>query len=196
MSIQYSCWAHAVIEISVLVASAFNQKYPNFKHEIKAYHILLHSVRFGDSPSPSISYPPLRIFAALLALAVNWARYLCYRELGRYFTFQIAIFGDHKLVTTGPYAIVRHPSYTMAFLMFIANFLSHASPGAWLWESRFYEMKLSWFFLVPSVLTFFLFMFIMITRPGKEDELLKKEFGKKWEEWAEAVPYRLIPGVY
>ncbi len=171
-------------------------QYPNSKHVIQAHRILLHLVRFGDPPSLSVFYPPLRVFAALLALAVNWTRYLCYRELGRHFTFQVAILRNHKLVTTGPYAVVRHPSYTMAFFMFIANFLWHASPGAWLWESGFYEMKASWVFLAPSVLTFFLFMFIMITRPRKEDELLKKEFGKKWEEWAEAVPSRLIPGVY
>ena len=185
-----------MIEITLLVAPALFQQYPDSNLAIRINHILQDSFLLRNSANQSISYPPLRIFAALLALGANWTRYLCYRELGRQYTFQVAIIKDHKLVTTGPYSIVRHPSYAAAFLKYMSNFLWHASPGAWLWESRFYEMKLSWFFLVPSVLTFFLFTFIMITRPRKEDELLKKEFGKKWEAWAEAVPSRLIPGVY
>ena len=39
-------------------------------------------------------------------------------------------------------------------------------------------------------------MGMVMTRPQKEDELLRKEFGKKWDQWAEVVRYRLIPGVY
>ncbi len=63
-------------------------------------------------------------------------------------------------------------------------------------ESRFYEMKVSWLILAPSVLVALLATFMVITRPQKEDELLKREFGKKWEQWVEVVPHRLIPGVY
>jgi len=33
-------------------------------------------------------------------------------------------------------------------------------------------------------------------RSKKEDNMLKKEFGKQWEEWAMNVPYRLFPGIY
>lgn len=185
-----------MIEIALLVASALVQQYPDSKLAVQASHILLDSFLLGSSPKQSISYPPLRVFAALLALAANWARYLCYRELGRQYTFQVAIIKDHKLITTGPYSVVRHPSYTAAFVKYISNFLWHATPGAWLVESRFYEMKVSWLFLGPSLLMFCIFMKILMTRPQKEDELLKKEFGKKWEQWVEAVPYRHIPGVY
>ncbi|KAJ7923243.1 hypothetical protein B0H13DRAFT_1477462, partial [Mycena leptocephala] len=48
------------------------------------------------------------------ALIANGAilRLFCYRALGQYFTFKTAIARNHKLVTTGPYSIVRHPAYT------------------------------------------------------------------------------------
>lgn len=196
LCVKYSCWAHAAIEITLLVASELAQKYPNSNHVIQTHNALLHWLRLTGHATPSISYPTLRIFGALLGLAASWIRYLCFRELGRHFTFYVAVLEDHKLVTTGPYAVVRHPSYTMAFLKYISNFLWYATPGAWLWESGFYEAKVSFLFIGPSVLAFLLFTGLMITRPGKEDEMLKKEFGKTWDQWAKRVPYRLVPGVY
>jgi protein-S-isoprenylcysteine O-methyltransferase len=37
-------------------------------------------------------------------------------HLGRFFTVNVAIAPDHRLVATGPYRFVRHPSYTGAML--------------------------------------------------------------------------------
>ena len=185
-----------MIEICLLVASALVQQYPNSKLAIRANHFLLNSFLLGRSPNQTISYPPLRVFGALLALAANWTRYLCFRELGRQFTFHVAIVKDHKLITTGPYSIVRHPAYTSSCLKHLGNFLWHCTAGAWLVESKFYEWTLAWLFIFPSFLMFSFFMGMVMTRPQKEDELLRKEFGKKWDQWAEVVRYRLIPGVY
>ena len=36
--------------------------------------------------------------------------------LGKYFTATVQIVEDHKLIRTGPYGIVRHPSYAGAFI--------------------------------------------------------------------------------
>ncbi len=41
--------------------------------------------------------------------------------LGKYFTATVQIIDDHKLIRTGPYGIVRHPSYTGAFLALTAG---------------------------------------------------------------------------
>ena len=39
--------------------------------------------------------------------------------LGRFFTVNVAIAADHRLIDTGPYRRVRHPSYTGALLTFL-----------------------------------------------------------------------------
>lgn len=38
------------------------------------------------------------------------------RHLGKFMTVQIAVAQDHQLVTSGPYARIRHPLYTAAML--------------------------------------------------------------------------------
>jgi protein-S-isoprenylcysteine O-methyltransferase Ste14 len=37
---------------------------------------------------------------------------------------------------------------------------------------------------------------VLLARMNKENTMMKKEFGKEWEEWAKNVPYQLVPGVY
>lgn len=43
------------------------------------------------------------------------------QSLGKYFTATVQIKEDHRLIKTGPYRIVRHPSYTGAFIAIIAG---------------------------------------------------------------------------
>jgi len=51
-------------------------------------------------------------------------------HLGRFFTLKVAIATDHRLIESGPYGFVRHPSYTGLLMMFfglglgIGNWLS------------------------------------------------------------------------
>jgi hypothetical protein len=39
---------------------------------------------------------------------------------------------------------------------------------------------------------------ILVVRPRvpREDEMMARGIGKEWEEWAQRIKYRLIPGVY
>lgn len=43
--------------------------------------------------------------------------------LGKFFTATVQIKDDHQLIQSGPYQIVRHPSYTGAFLAILATSL-------------------------------------------------------------------------
>lgn len=67
--------------------------------------------------------------AALLGLAIAvWARV----ALGRNWSGEITLKEDHELVTSGPYAAIRHPIYTALILLFLGLALFIASAGAWI----------------------------------------------------------------
>ena len=123
-------------------------------------------------------------------------RLQCYRTLGRFFTFEVSIRKGHRLVTSGPYSIVRHPSYTAVFFITMGVPLWFMSCGAWLRESG----VLATF---PGCAAAFGVMAVMLgiaalalQRVPREDKLLKDQFKEEWENWARRVPYALIPWVY
>lgn len=70
------------------------------------------------------SFPPgaqLPLFAvglSLIALGSLLRRY-CFRTLGQYFTGDVRARSDQPVIRTGPYRLVRHPSYTAGMMMFI-----------------------------------------------------------------------------
>jgi protein-S-isoprenylcysteine O-methyltransferase Ste14 len=46
-------------------------------------------------------------------------RRYCWRTLGEYFTGDVQARANQPVIRTGPYSIVRHPSYTAAMMMFV-----------------------------------------------------------------------------
>lgn len=73
---------------------------------------------FKDAASSFTIYSAIGIAMVVTGISFRaWA----VRSLGKYFTATVQIKDDHLLVKTGPYQIVRHPSYTGAFLALIAG---------------------------------------------------------------------------
>jgi protein-S-isoprenylcysteine O-methyltransferase len=72
------------------------------------------SFRSADLPYPVLSYVGLTLFAA--GILLRWYSII---HLGRFFTVDVAIATEHKLVDSGPYRFVRHPSYTGALVAFV-----------------------------------------------------------------------------
>lgn len=68
-----------------------------------------------------------------LSLLLVWAgvalRWWCFHTLGRYFTFSVQASPDQRVIGTGPYAVLRHPSY-LAIMLILAGI--GASYGNWL----------------------------------------------------------------
>src|ERR1700761_3654363 len=64
-------------------------------------------------PYPIISKRAMISITLLLGGAI--LRLVCMRTLGGYFTWEVAVLPNHKLITSGPYSVVRHPSYTGGF---------------------------------------------------------------------------------
>lgn len=144
-----------------------------------------------------IRISPTFLIGCMFAMSGGLLRLACYRTLGRFFTYEITIRQDHRLVTSGPYSIVRHPSYLAIILIVIGNLLCFLGPGSWLRESGILREPMGKAFViiwvadilyVPSVLILF--------RVRAEDGLLRKKFGREWEEWAERTPYALLPGIF
>jgi protein-S-isoprenylcysteine O-methyltransferase Ste14 len=127
----------------------------------------------------------------------TWIRLMTYRHLGRFFRFEASIQKDHELVVSGPYSIVRHPSYTGVILIFCGLFPWHLSKGSWIIESGMWNTMLGKLLVVMyfGVLNI-LGSFFLLTRMSKEDIELRHQFGKKWDDWAKRVPYSIFPGIY
>ncbi len=81
----------------------------------------------------------------------------------------------HKVVDTGPYAIVRHPIYLGGFVLALGIALALGS----LWA------------LIPVAVA----TLIIVVRTVLEDRLLQNEL-EGYKEYASRVRYRLIPGIW
>lgn len=114
------------------------------------------------------------------------------------FTFELSLRQNHQLVTSGPYSVVRHPSYIGGALALLGALACYTSPGSWFVECSGLFPP-SWMGFVVSLcwliacLTGWL---VISPRLKKEDAMLKKQFGLQWDAWTADVPYKLIPGVY
>ncbi|PFH46840.1 hypothetical protein AMATHDRAFT_7356 [Amanita thiersii Skay4041] len=143
----------------------------------------------------NISLTGATLIGCLLALVATYIRTRCYRELGKHFTFELSLQQDHSLVTTGPYSIVRHPSYTAIVLADLSLLLLHGTRGSWVRESGM--LTTTWGKTVVGFeLTYMVWMTAgLLRRMEEEDSVLRKRFGSKWEDWVTKVPYKLWPGM-
>jgi protein-S-isoprenylcysteine O-methyltransferase Ste14 len=183
---QYFFATLAVVEIVTIIA--------NFTKELPISQRVV-ALLMASSDPDRIRITPLSMLGALLVACGGWARNKCYRELGKQFTFEVSIREDHKLVTTGPYAIVRHPSYTAMYLVEIGIVCFHASRGSWLRESGVLDKNMGRILVYGIIAVLVMPVLFLKVRWDKEDKMLKKEFGKRWDEWAQRVPYAVLPGI-
>ena len=103
---------------------------------------------------------------------LTWAE-----AVNRFFEKTVRIQTDrgHKVIDTGPYAIVRHPGYVGFMLFFVGSALCLGS----LWA------------LIPAGLA----SGLLVLRTRWEDQTLQAEL-PAYKEYAQRVRYKLIPGVW
>jgi protein-S-isoprenylcysteine O-methyltransferase Ste14 len=90
-------------------------------------------------------------------------------------TVRIQTDRDHKVVSTGPYAVVRHPGYV----------------GASLWALGSPLVIGSAYGLIPAGLT----VLVLVIRTGREDRTLQAEL-PGYADYAKRVKSRLLPGIW
>jgi len=106
-------------------------------------------------PSATLPYPGgFYLFGFVLFLGGLALRWYSIGYLGRYFTVDVSISTEHKLIDSGPYRHIRHPTYTGTLLAFIGLgfcfgnwlsilFLTIPIIGAFLWRIRIEESALT-----------------------------------------------------
>jgi len=132
----------------------------------------LDAARYGWSPLPWWTVWPGVLLLVLSIPPIAWAM-----ATNPHLETTVRIQHDrgHKVITTGPYAIVRHPMYVGAILGLVGAPLVLGS---------------AWAF-VPAGLTVLTFL----CRTALEDRTLRREL-PGYEDYAQRTRYRLAPGVW
>jgi len=118
----------------------------------------------------------MKIVAMLMHLPCFWMLGRIMRE--NTFLSQVVKIDDargHKVISTGPYALVRHPMYIVVIVLLFATPVALGAK---------YTLLLS---IILSLL--------LIVRTYLEDRTLHAEL-EGYSEYAKQTPYRLIPGVW
>jgi protein-S-isoprenylcysteine O-methyltransferase Ste14 len=113
----------------------------------------------------------------LLLFALGWVPVIWAMRVNRFFSSAVRIQFDRgqRVISDGPYRFVRHPGYTAALVVILANGLAL---GSWL------AAAIGWLG-VP----------ILLWRTVKEDRMLRAEL-PGYTDYAARVKWRLLPGVW
>jgi protein-S-isoprenylcysteine O-methyltransferase Ste14 len=128
-------------------------------------------IRLGAAARWTALAGGLGMYLAGMGLAV-WGR----RALGPSYrpstTLGASLAPDHRLVTTGPFAMVRHPMYLGLLVAAIGSLALYRT-----WSTLWCVVQLP----------------ILVVRARNEEELLARTFGDAWAAYAAAVP-AWLPG--
>ncbi|PFH51163.1 hypothetical protein AMATHDRAFT_59665 [Amanita thiersii Skay4041] len=154
---------------------------------------MLEHLRVPDHVLTRIRLTPLSLTGAALIISGTCIRKMCYRAMGRMFTGDLSVRRDHRLVTHGPYSIVRHPSY-------MGGLIANLGVLCWFWSrgSIFRELNVPAIraIAVAASMASMRLTSIVPSRVVKEDTMMREKFGDEWEMWASRVRWRLFPGIY
>jgi protein-S-isoprenylcysteine O-methyltransferase Ste14 len=121
---------------------------------------------------PALEQPVLRTLGLVLGVAGSAGLVWTDRWLARHFASEEAA---ARLMTGGPYRLVRHPRYASILLLGLSTPLVFASILGWP----------LWFLLLAAIRR----------RIAREEPHLRELFGNAYEAYAGRTP-RLVPGVY
>lgn len=117
-----------------------------------------------------IRYLGLVLFVFGLGLA-----HAAQAHLGRFFSGHVTLQPDHRLITDGPFGVIRHPRYAGLIMLFLGLPLVFRSAVG----------------VVAGMFCALLFL----GRIRREDALLAREFGDEWAAYSQRTK-RLLPGIY
>ncbi|KAG2069705.1 ICMT-domain-containing protein [Suillus decipiens] len=187
--VKITAWAASLVEVANILAMHIGPlQIPEGIYGASAVRLL-----YTLHPTP---ITPVFLAGSLSVLIGGMLRVYCMSTLGKFWSFPLSIRKEHRIVTNGPYSIVRHPSYTGLLLQYIGVAIMHGSEGSW--TRQFGTLQLPYMNVLRAIV--FLLStttaFMIVNRCSVEDKMLQRALGEDWENWAKEVKYRLIPGVY
>jgi protein-S-isoprenylcysteine O-methyltransferase len=120
-------------------------------------------------------WPPVATGLAVLAAGV-WLRTWAILTLGRLFKFVVVIQDDHRVVASGPYRLLRHPSYTGGLVAFLGAGIALDN-----WLSMLALLS------IP--------LFAVLVRIHVEEAELATALGPEYTRYASRTR-RLVPGLW
>jgi protein-S-isoprenylcysteine O-methyltransferase Ste14 len=117
----------------------------------------------------SVAEITLDVLAPVVSAVSAWMGLSAVRTLGRQWSYTARLVEDHKLVTEGPYRLVRHPIYTAMFGKLLATNFAF---GHW----------------IGLPIAGGIFVIGTIIRIRTEERLLREAFGAEFESYARRVP--------
>jgi protein-S-isoprenylcysteine O-methyltransferase Ste14 len=126
--------------------------------------------RFGWSDVPF----HIALTADLIVL-VSYLGVIQVFKTNSYASRVVEVMKGQRVISTGPYAIVRHPMYTAVSFMYVFSPLALGSYWA----------------MIPAALI----IPLLVARIKNEEEVLKKELDG-YKEYQQKTKYRFIPGIW
>lgn len=119
--------------------------------------------------------PAIVVILADALVVLGYGTFLLVMRENRYASRIIEVEQAQQVISSGPYAVVRHPMYVGVSLMYIASPLALGSYWA----------------VVPAALI----IPILVARILNEEKVLGQEL-KGYQEYMQKVRFRLIPGLW
>lgn len=127
-------------------------------------------IRFGWS-----NVPPLVSIIADVFVLVGYLVFVWVLTVNSYLSRTVEVDAGQKVVSSGPYGIVRHPMYFGVTIMYLASPLALGSYWA----------------LIPAALI----IPLLVARIRNEEQVLLRDL-PGYAEYRQKVKYRLLPGVW
>ena len=143
------------IAVSIFLAIYCSMAYPQFSY----------------NSSSAVYWIGMLLF--VLGIGLRWWSII---HLGRFFTVDVAIAKDHRVVSDGPYTLVRHPSYSGALMAFLGLGI------------MMYNWLAALLLIVPIT-------FMFLWRMKVEEQALTSALGEAYTQYMHRTK-RLIPFLY
>jgi protein-S-isoprenylcysteine O-methyltransferase Ste14 len=119
--------------------------------------------------------PPYAVIAGNILIVLGWTIILFVFRENTFTSATIEVVADQRIVSTGPYAVVRHPMYSGSLLYFLGIPIALGS----------------WWGLLVGILM----MPVFVLRLFDEEKLLARSL-PGYSEYMDRVKYRLVPFVW